>query len=126
MADDLEAMIRATIQTKVVEAFNSAPEMTEKLIRAALEQKVDQYGMKPEGYRREEAMPYLDWLVGNEIRKATQDAVREYVAEHKETIKAQIAKAIGVTDFAAAIGSRMANILAEDHRWSVEIKHESS
>lgn len=126
MADDIEAMIRTTIQAKVIEAFNAAPEAIEKLIAAALEQKVDQYGMKPEGYRRDEAIPYLDWLVGSEIRMATQGAVREYITEHKETIKAQIAQAIGKADFASAIGERMADVLAEDHRWSVDVTRKSS
>jgi len=123
MTTDIEAILRATIQAKVVEAFNTTPEMIDKLVQAAFAQEVDRFGMKPDRYLSDrEKMPYMDWLVGEEIRKAAREAVQEYMAAHRDEVKAKVAKAIESGDFGNQIGAKVAEAMADEYRWSFQIE----
>lgn len=120
MSQDIEAILRSTIQTKVIEAFNTTPDLVEKMVRAAFEKEVDQYGMRPERYGSEK-MPWLEWLVGEEIRKAASEAIKSYVSQHQDEIRAKVSSAITNGDFGNKIGERIAEIMAEEYRWSFTI-----
>lgn len=120
MSDDIQEILNSAIKTKVVEAFNQTPDMIEKLVRAAFEKEVDQYGTKPTGYGAEK-MPWIDWLVGDEIRNAAQEAVKDYMAEHKEAVQAKVKSAIENGDFGNQIGDTIARIMADEYRWSFSI-----
>ncbi len=65
MSDDIEKILRATIQTKVIEAFNTTPEVIEKLVEAAFTKEVDEYGQTPGRHVYGVKMPWLDWLRRN-------------------------------------------------------------
>lgn len=116
---DIEALLKQSIQMKVVEAFNETPQMIDKLVKAALEKEVDMYGDKP-SYKGD-GMPYMDYLVGDEIRKAISICVKEYVAENKETIKGIVAKSINQADFGTSLSNTIADVLSEEWRWKVNL-----
>lgn len=118
--NDIEAILKATIQTKVVEAFNSTPDMVEKLVAAALSKEVNQQGGAP-GYH-DKKMPYMDWLVGEEIRRAVCGCVRDYVAENKEQIAAKTRAAIESSDFGTPIAAALAGVLGQSHNWFVNLE----
>jgi len=118
--NDIEAILKATIQTKVIEAFNSTPEMVEKLVAAALSKEVDEHGQRP-GYNSQR-MPYMEWLVGDEIRKAVCECIREYVAGHKNEISARVQAAMVSSDFVKPISETIAKVMSEEYRWNVELK----
>lgn len=120
--NDIEALIKATIQTKVIEAFNTAPEVVEKLVQAALSKEVNEHGGKPD--YRDQKMPFLDYLVGEEIRNAVRSSVREYVAENKEAIVAKVRQAMESGDLTAPLSKAIGQILSEDFRWNVDLKIE--
>src|SRR5688500_4542443 len=114
--NDIETLLKTTIQIKVVEAFNSAPQMVEKLVEAALSQEVNHHGGKPNGYG-EKGMPFMDFLVGNEIRNAMKACVSEYVETHKEEIRARVAQAIESSDFAQPLANSITEILSQRYNW---------
>lgn len=124
MSTDIEALLKATIQTKVIEAFNTTPEMIEKLIQAAFEKPVNEYGLTPDtrGFIRDKEMPWIEWLVGNEIRLAAQAAIKEYMADSKTDVKAKVKAAISSGSFGDKIGETIADLMAEDYRWSFSVE----
>ncbi|MCP5007865.1 MAG: hypothetical protein GY941_28605 [Planctomycetes bacterium] len=123
MSDDIEALLKASIQTKVIEALNSTPDMIEKLVEAAFHKPVNEHGEKPDrgGWGNETKMPYLEWLIGNEIRNAACSIVREYVADHQETIRKKIHEAIEGGDFASPIIKFFDKSMQDDFRWTFDM-----
>jgi len=124
MDQQIEALLKTTIQAKVIEAFNTTPEMVEKLIAAAFNKPVSEntghpktsheYGVKE--------VSYLDWLVGHELRNAAREAVREYMVEHNAAVKAKVVAAIQAGEFGSKIGERVAEMMEQDWRWSFSIE----
>jgi hypothetical protein len=119
--NDIEALLKATIQTKVIEAFNSTPEMVEKLVAAALSKEVNEHGQKPGGYG-DKKMPYMEWLVGDEIRKAVCKCVHEYVQSHEEEIKERVQAAMVSSDFMKPVAEVMADVLSKSYNWTIDLK----
>jgi len=118
MATDIESILKTTIQVKIIEAFNEAPDVIEKLVKAALSKNVDSSGNPP---RYGGGEPFLDYLVGNEIRQAVKVAVATYVADHKATIDQKVADALATGDYGTAIGKAISAIMAEEWRWNFVI-----
>lgn len=120
--DDIEKLLKTTIQTKVVEAFNSTPEMIDKLVEAALSKEVNAHGGPPDKFQRNGNMPFMEWLVGEEIRHAVRRAVTVYVKEHQAEIDAKVAEAVRSAELAKPLGATLARILSEEYRWHVDLK----
>ena len=120
---DIEDILKATIQVKVIEAFNSTPEMIEKLVCAALSKEVDQYGEKPRQLSfGTTTMPYMEWLVGFELRNAASECGKEYIASHKDEIAERVNKSMESGDFITPMANVISNVLSEEYRWNVELK----
>lgn len=120
METDIEKLLKTTIQAKVVEAFNAAPEVIEKLVLAAFAKPVNEYGAPPSGYH-DKKMPYLEWLVGDEIRKAARDCVVAYMQEHREQIHAKIREALQSADLVAPIAAQLEAALSATGSWTVNL-----
>lgn len=119
MTNDIETMLKTAIQMKVVEAFNSTPDMVEKLVEAALSKEVDQFGGKPDYHSKK--MPYMEFLVGQEIRKAVTESVAEYVKTHKEQITERVRVAMESSDFAKPVSEKVAQIMSENYNWTIAL-----
>lgn len=77
--DNVELTIKTLIETQIIQALSNAPEEAiEKLVKAALSKPVDDNGNE-RGYGSK--MPYIDYLVGSEIRDAARRAVSKIVLE---------------------------------------------
>lgn len=120
---DIEKLVKASIQTKIVEAFNETPGMIDKLVEAALNKEVDEHGGKP-GYGARERMPYLEYLVGNEIRLAAHRAVQEYVESRKDEIAQKVVHAMQSAEFGSSIAEAVSNVLQGAYRWNFELNLE--
>jgi hypothetical protein len=118
--NDIEALLKATIQTKVVEAFNSAPDVVEKLVEAALSKEVSENGGKPDYHSKK--MPYMEWLVGNEIRNAVCACVREYVQQHGDEIRQRVKSAMESSDFVKPMAEAVGEVLSQSYNWTVDLK----
>ena len=118
---DINAMIKATIEAQVVQALNSMPEAIEKLVKAAMSKEVDATG-KFDSYSSNK-MPYLDWMVGNEIRDAARDAVRRIMKEYAPRIEAEVRKGLTSDTVVAAVTKSF--IQAADQDWRINVKFEA-
>lgn len=120
MSDDITAMVKASIEAKIIEAFNDGPDLVEKLVHAALGKQVNEFGGEPRGYS-ETKMPYMEYLVGEEIRKATKEVISEYVAQHKDTIKLKVRQSLATADMGSPFAEKIADLMAESYNWSVQL-----
>ena len=120
---NIEELIKATIQTKVIEAFNTVPEAIDKLVESALRKDVDKWGSKPSGYGRD-TMPFMEWLVGEEIRKAVQECVNEYIAEHKDSVKEKVRQSIAKADFGKSLSESVADVMSQSYNWRINLNIE--
>ena len=118
---DIAELIRASIQVKVVEAFNSTPELVEKLIAAALSKEVNPNTGQVPGYH-DKKVPYMEWLVGEEIRQAVRKCLHEYVEQHTEVIQDKVAAAIRGADFSETLAKTLGAVLTEAWRWNVDLR----
>lgn len=120
---DVEEVIKATIQAKVIEAFNSSGDAIEKLIACAINKPVDADSGGPvrSGYGTRQ-MPYMDWLVGNEIRRVIAECAREYVEEHRDELKAKVKQSIESGDYGTALSDAVMGVLSERYNWNVKLE----
>lgn len=85
--DIIEPIIQAEITKAIVEAMGPKQAVMQSAIASILNMSVDGDG-KPSSYN---GRPWIDWIIGKEIRKAATDAIVEHLAAHGETIKKQLA-----------------------------------
>jgi hypothetical protein len=118
---DVKSIIETTLKTEIVKALNAAPEAIEALVKAALEQPVYSDGAISKQYGfGEQKMPYLDWLVGDQIRMAARRAVQEVVEENKGKIHEAVKRRMSADDLADAFAKHL--IAAADQEWKIDIK----
>ena len=118
--NDMQALVKTIIEAQVIQALNDAPEAIEKLVKAALSQPVDSVG-DHKGYNTK--MPYLDWLVGDEIRIATRAAVKKVVADSADKIEAEVRKGLNSETIVAAMVKAISNAAGQD--WRIDVKFET-
>jgi hypothetical protein len=90
--DTIKNIITATIQTKVIEALNDTPEAVGKLIAAAINKPVDSVTGRGDGYMSR-AVPYIDWLIGQELRDAARLIVAEVIKNQQREMLTEMIKA---------------------------------
>lgn len=86
--DVIEPIIQAEITRAIVDAMGPKQDVMQRAIASVLNMKVDSDG-KPTTYGN--SAPWIDWVIGKEIRSAAQAAIQSHLAEHGETIKKQLA-----------------------------------
>lgn len=99
--NEISKLVRANIQTKIIEAFKSTPEMIEQLVSACLSSDVDQFGNKP-GYN-DKKMPYLTYLAQDSIQRVAREAVQEYIKTMAPVIKNQVKSKLSAGKFVDAL-----------------------
>lgn len=117
---DINATVKAMIEVQVIQALNSAPEAIEKLVKAALSRPVDRTG-KFDGYG--DKMPYLDWMVGEEIRSAAQRAICTIMQEFQPRIEAEVRKGLTSDTVVEAVTKSFVDAAAQD--WRINVKFEA-
>lgn len=103
MTDDVTKQIIEThIKARIVAALEQdAGAFIEKLVAAALSKPVNEWGGEPQ--YSETKMPYIDWLVGTEIRSAAQHALQRMMIDRREEIEAAVVKAMPAHKIAQAL-----------------------
>lgn len=116
--NEISALVKASIETKILEAFRSAPEYIDDLVSSALNKEVNEYGGSP-GYHDRCKMPYLTWLVGDQIRRVAHDAVKEHVS----TLAPQITEAVRSRLQAADIVDSFTKTIigTTDNDWKIDV-----
>lgn len=114
--ENIETLVKGIIETQVITALNNAPEAVEKLVKAALSKPVDSLG-KFDGYGTK--MPYLDWLVGDEIRRAAEAAVRKIVNESSGMIEQKVREGLTQDTIVSAIVKSFVGVA--ESSWKINV-----
>lgn len=117
-------LVRASIETKIIEAFKSTPEMIDQLVHACLHQEVDSYGQDPTkaySYKREK-MPYLTYLARSTIQQVARKAVESYIMELEPKIYADVKEALSKAELADSLSKSILKSATQDWRIKVEFE----
>lgn len=117
----IKTLVETTLQAQIVQAFNNAPDAIDMLVKAALNQEVDQYGYKPE-YHTTNKMPYLQYLVGDTIRRIARASVEQAVDARKSDIEVAVRNALTADAVVQAMIERVLGTLKEDYRLQISFK----
>lgn len=88
--DVIEPIIQSHISAAVAVALQGHRPIVEQAVAHALNVKVDNDG-KVSQYSSSNQVPWLQWVMGDCIRKAALAAVQEELAQQQDAIKKQIA-----------------------------------
>lgn len=120
--DNIKAIIETTLKAEIVKALNSAPDAIEKLVTAAISAEVGATSGRSNTEFYEKKVPYLDYLIGNEIRSAAREAVMQVFKENRERIheavRARFSAEHIVDGFASAL------IKASEQEWRINVSFE--
>lgn len=117
---DIQSMVRTIIETEIVKALNTPEDTIEKLVKAALSRPVDRNG-KLDGYGS--TTPYIDWMIGEEIRRAAEQAVRRVVSESADKIEAQVRAGLSSDSVVDAVVKSLVGAAAQE--WRISVKFEA-
>lgn len=120
--DNIKDIIETTLKAEIVKALNSAPDAIEKLVTAAIAIEVDKYTGSEKTDYYSKKVPYLDYLLGQEIRSAARSAVSEVFATRGDEIKAAIKRKF--TTDAVIDGFAKALIDTGQQDWRVNVTFE--
>lgn len=90
--DIINPIIQASVNEAVIRAMDGPNQLVTKAIAGILQMSVDGDG-KPTGYN---GRPWIDWVIGDCVKKAARLAIEEFMTTQKDRIKleltAQLAK----------------------------------
>jgi len=121
---EIKALVSASLHTKIIQAFNEAPEAIDMLVSAAISEEVNEHGERPD-FHSKRRMPYLEWLVGETIRRIARDAVIETVENRRDEIKAAVSRAVTADSFVDGLTGKLLGTISEEWRVSITFKDES-
>jgi hypothetical protein len=116
--ESINETVKNLIQIEVVKGLNSAPEALEKLVKAALSSPVDPHNGSTTGYGNR--VPYLDYLVGSEIRDAARRALQQVMKERAEEVEAIVRSALTGEDIVRSFAKAVTG--AVEQEWRIEVK----
>jgi hypothetical protein len=77
---DVKDIVKTLLEVQILRALKESPETIDLMIKAALSKPVDRITGKLEGYSSDR-IPYLEYMVGEEIRHAAKTAVHKLIGE---------------------------------------------
>ena len=113
-------LVKSVIQTQIISAFNSGPELIEKLVKSALSAPVGEFNgrVNTAGFG-ENKIPYLDWLVNDTIRQAALEAVTKIVRESSEDIEKAVRASLSSETVVSAFSKAIVNTV--DSAWKINV-----
>jgi RNA binding exosome subunit len=122
MSMDVKAIIETTLKAEIVKALNAAPDAIEKLVTAAIAVQVGRHsGSTERGYYGDK-VGYLDYLIGTEIRRAAEEAVREVFAAQKDVIKEAVKRKFSADDMVESFANALCAVGSQD--WTIKVSFE--
>ena len=117
---DIEKLVQAELQTKIIAAFQETPEMIESLIGAVLNREVTEHGGNP-GWN-DKKIPWLEYACRNVIERVALECVREHIKTMAETIDEHIKAALSTDDMVQAFSQAIAGSVKDDWKISAYFK----
>lgn len=87
--DVIQPIIQANITAAIAQALGGSANVLEKAISTILSTQVDGEG-KPSSYSHHSHRSWLDWAVGDAIRKAARAAIEEQIGTLQSALKEQM------------------------------------
>lgn len=87
----VKTIFQETLSQSIITAMGNKEEYIAALINTVLQQKVDNQG-EVSRYPSDNKYNFIDIMVQKTIRKASEEAILEYVSENKEILKATVKK----------------------------------
>lgn len=117
---DFKELAANLVQQQILQAFRTQPEVVEAMIKDALGVKVDQHGLPPSGHHfNSKQMPFVEWLVGDTIRKIAREAVLETIREQEPLIRESVHRALNGERLVEAVTKQVVGAFGED--WRINI-----
>lgn len=85
--DIINPIIQASVNEAVIRALDGPQQLVTKAIAGVLQMTVDSEG-KPCSYGS--SRPWIDWVIGDCIKKAARAAIEEFMVTEKDRIKAEL------------------------------------
>lgn len=104
--DVINPIIQAHVDKAVLEALNGHNEIVSKAILSILQMRVDSEG-KISTYSSDRDRTWIDWVIGDCIKKAARAAIEDHLTKNHEQVKKFLIKELG------AKNSKLARQLAE-------------
>jgi hypothetical protein len=114
--DVLEPIIQAQVAAAVLDALGPRKQVLEKAIAEMLTMKVDSNGQRSH-YNSSNDTPWIMWALQDCIQKAAKEAITEYLAGHKDEMKAQIVSALSKRNspLAKQLADRMVDAITQEN-----------
>ena len=117
---DFAQMAREAIAGQLTQAMSATPEMIQRIVAAALTQKVDSEGKARNGYGSDKT--FVEWVCEDMIRKAVIEMFKARIAELSPEIERAVAKQMKSS--APAIAKALVDSYAENvgHAWNTQVE----
>jgi len=122
MDAEIHNLTKTLIQTKILEAFKEQPEYIDSLVQAALQQEVNQYGGKPDF--RDKTMPFLTYLVRDQIHRLARESIQEVVAEEQPRLKESIREQLVNGALSDGLLAAVVDAVKQEWRLTVNVQAE--
>jgi len=89
--DLIEPIVRAQLQASIIAAMGRADQLVAQVVNTIMNTKVDSEG-KPSTWSS--SIPLITWMAEKAIKEAAMEAIKEWFADNKETMKIHLRDAI--------------------------------
>lgn len=117
---DFAQMAREAIAGQLMQAMVATPEMVQKLVVAALTQRVDSEGHARNGYSQDK--PFIEWACEGMIRKATLDMFKAELERLRPEIEKGVARCVKESAGAIAKALTESYISGSGHQFNTAIE----
>jgi hypothetical protein len=118
---EISALVRASLESKIIEAFKSTPEMIDDLVKSCLSREVTEHGSPPT-YHDRTKMPYLSFLAQSAVQSVAREAVNEYVQTMAPAIKQQVKQKLSSGEMVDALTSCIMQATKNPYDVKIEFK----
>lgn len=117
---DFAQMAREAIAGQLTQAMAATPAMIQRIVSAALTQKVDSEGRPRNGYGSDKT--FVEWVCEDMIRKAVIDMMKARLEEMRPALEKAVAQEIKAS--APAIAQALVKSYGESvgHQWNTQIE----
>lgn len=117
---DFAQMAREAVAGQLTQAMAATPAMVQKIVAAALTQKVDSDGKARNGYGSDKS--FVEWVCEDMIRKAVIDMMKARLEELRPEIEKAVAREMKAS--APAIAKALVQSYAENvgHTWTTQVE----
>jgi phage baseplate assembly protein W len=117
---DTKELMTKIVQAEVVKALNSTESAIEILVQEALGKMVNARNGSERKEYGDTMVPFIDYAVGSNIRRATEDAVREVIQENHENIKNLVRSKLTDENVTDAFLKAITHTVTEN-RWMLKV-----